>query len=353
MRSQAAPYDRTLTDIARLLGGLPPEDGAAFANVVSREAWQKYRVAMDTNWSRERAERFGAIAAWRDRELGGLQSACRVLLYPFGGPDILHATLFFPRCDTYVLFGLEHLGSIPPLARLPAARIDRLVADLQSSLADLFTRHYFITEDMMKELTTSDLDGITPLLLMLLGRHGARITAVDRVQLTDTGTAVPIPVAARGSPTKGALVATRVQFVADGWDRPQQVIYFRAPADNAGLSRQPLVAAYLRTLAPTTTFMKSASYLLHADAFSDLRSVILETSSAILQDDTAVPYRFFTSPWRVTLYGRYVGPVADFRYGFQADLEQAYSAATPAPLPFTFGYHWRDEGSGVMLAVRR
>jgi len=347
-----ATYDRELTDTARLLGGMRAEDEQRFAKVMGLQTWQDYRASMDDNWTRERDGRFAAIAGWRDRELGGAGARCGVLLYPFGGPDILHATLFFPRCQTFVLFGLEHLGSVPRFDRLSAERLDRLVGDLRASMVDFFTRQYFITKEMESELADRDLDGITPLLLMLLARQDARIVGVDRVVLTGEG-ATPEPATQGPSAGGPPLVGSRVRFLGAGRDEPQEVIYFRAPADNARLERQPAIEAYLRHLAPATTFIKSASYLLHTNEFSRMRSVILDTSSVLLQDDSGVPYRFLTSPpWRVTLYGQYARPIADFNYGFQKNLEAAYAEAAPGSLPFTFGYHWRDQISGVMLASR-
>jgi hypothetical protein len=44
--------------------------------------------------------------------------------------------------------------------------------------------------------------------------------------------------------------------------------------------------------------------------------------------------------------------VSDFNYGYQKDLEAAYTAANPPELPFSYGYHWRDGHFGVMLALR-
>ncbi len=147
------------------------------------------------------------------------------------------------------------------------------------------------------------------------------------------------------------MKALRVTFLEAGSDRPQTVIYFRAQAENAGLKK--VVAAYLRQLAPATTMLKSASYLLHDEQFSSIRSVILESSAAILQDDSGMPYRFLNKPeWRLKLYGKYTKPVSDFNYGFQPDLDAAYKKANPPELPFSYGYHWRDGSFGVMLATR-
>ncbi len=144
--------------------------------------------------------------------------------------------------------------------------------------------------------------------------------------LTETGV-VPLEGTLADAKKKGLVAASRVRFLSPGAEAPQEVIYFRAPADNAGLKRLPVVEQYIRHLSPATTFMKSASYLLHTDPFSVMRSAILEASTAILQDDTGVPYRFLKAPvWQVTLYGQYAKPIADFHYGFQRDLEAAYGA---------------------------
>ena len=113
--------------------------------------------------------------------------------------------------------------------------------------------------------------------------------------------------------------------------------------------------ASLKALAPFTTFVKSASYLMHDDRFGTIRSMVLNDSSSILQDDTGVPFRFFdTSAWALTLYGKYTKPIADFNYGFQKDLDAAFAQPGAArDLPFTFGYHWRVGSSSVMLAIRQ
>jgi hypothetical protein len=149
------------------------------------------------------------------------------------------------------------------------------------------------------------------------------------------------------------VAAVRVTFVQRGSSHPQSVVYFRAQAEDAGIEKRPVVRAYLRSYAPYITMLKSASYLLHDPQFSVIRTDLLDGSSAILQDDSGMPYRFLKTPkWKVTLYGKYSKPVSDFNYGYQKDLEAAYTAANPPELPFSYGYHWRDGHFGVMLALR-
>jgi hypothetical protein len=341
------PYDRTLTDVARVLGGMLPEDPSRFTNITNLASWQAFHQQMDTDWASDLANRYKAVATWRDRELGPLENNCHTLMYPFAGPDIMNAYQFFPACDTYVLFGLEQLGSAPKLDRLSATDGDRLVADVHEALSDLFTRHYFITKTMMTELSGSYVNGTLPVMLLMLARLDAHIMNVERLVLTEKGLEAP---------TAGAqnqVAAVRVTFVQRGSSHPQSVVYFRAQAEDAGIEKRPVVRAYLRSYAPYITMLKSASYLLHDPQFSVIRTDLLDGSSAILQDDSGMPYRFLKTPkWKVTLYGKYSKPVSDFNYGYQKDLEAAYTAANPPELPFSYGYHWRDGHFGVMLALR-
>src|SRR4051812_47721230 len=105
------PYDRALTDTARVLAGMMPEDPSRFTNVTGQASWQQYHQQMDTDWASDLDHRYKTLAEWRDREIGPLVNGCHTLMYPFAGPDIMNAYQFFPKCDTYVMFGLEQLGT--------------------------------------------------------------------------------------------------------------------------------------------------------------------------------------------------------------------------------------------------
>ena len=104
----------------------------------------------------------------------------------------------------------------------------------------------------------------------------------------------------------------------------------------------------------STVLLKSASYLLHDSQFSNTRAMLLEAADVVVQDDTGIPYRFISqSPWQVKLYGRYHKPIRPMRYGFQKDLEAAYNLRQDqVPLPFPFGYYWRGQQSGLIVAHR-
>ena len=105
---------------------------------------------------------------------------------------------------------------------------------------------------------------------------------------------------------------------------------------------------------PATALIKSASYLLHDNQFAQTRALLLESADVVVQDDTGIPYRYFSqAPWQVKLYGRYHKPIKPMTYGYQKDLDAAFKAKSDLPdLPFPFGYHWRGKQSGLMVVHR-
>jgi hypothetical protein len=343
-----------------VLAGLEPEDAARFARVTNSPAWRAHRTEFDRNWSRLNAERFAVMREWRDRELKPAADACDTLFYPFGGPDFLNAYVLYPGCQRYLLFGLEPVGTVPALDRLAEDRADALLAELRESLSDVFVRDYFITKTMMNELRTPEIDGTLPLLLTFLARLDARVVGVamdgqwNPASLA-TPSADPSAGAVHGPPRSRRVPGVTIRFMAAGSMRVQSLSYIRVQMEDAEFAKQVDLLSYLNRVAPFTTFVKSASYLMHDDRFSRVRSLVVARSRSVLQDDTGVPYRFFDkSMWELTLFGQYTPPVRDFNYGLQKDLAAAYQQSSHARvLPFSFGYHWRQGTSSVMLAVRK
>ncbi|MCX6543682.1 MAG: hypothetical protein NTV05_04625 [Acidobacteria bacterium] len=354
-------YDHGLTDQARVIAGMDPEDVQRFAPVIARASWKAHKKEFDANWAQVEQQRFGLMREWRNKEFKAIADGCDTLFYPFGGPDFLNAYLIYPSCKTYLLFGLESVGSIPAIEKMKDDKIDAELAQLFEALSDIFKRDYFITKTMQSELRTAEVDGTLPVILTFLARLDAKIVRIE----TDgpwNRPAAAAPAAAAGTdpagtirPRSGRLPSVTVSFVGPNSDRIQQVTYIRVDMMNPAYSTRTQLLNYLKGLGPLTTFVKSASYLMHDDRFSLVRSTVLEQSSSLLQDDTGVPYRFFdAAKWNLTFYGKYSAPIKDFNYGFQKDLDAVYQRPGVArELPFSFGYHWHEGTSSVMLAVRK
>lgn len=327
---------------ARLLAGIAPShaDHAALADT---EAWKTHRLAMQKSWTRVRDGQLAAMQKWRKTELPSQCPAGNTLFYPFSGPDFLNAWTFFPECDTYVLFGLEPVGEMPDPAALQPQAFGRLLAEVRDSMINLFERNYFVTSRMQLQLRTERLRGVLPLLTMSMVLAGAEVVAISPA---------PFP---RMAGRKHDLNGVTIDFLAPGSPRPRRLIFYTLDASDKGLADYPVFVDYLRGMKPTTTLLKSASYLLHITEFRRMRNTILDMSAFILQDDTGVPYaQLLKAGWNVRPYGTYVVPIPPFERQYQPELTAVFARDNPQPLPFRFGYHADlSEQRSMLLVARR
>jgi hypothetical protein len=371
--SQALRADQDLgaqwrvNSTARLMAGLAPWH-PAHLEFAKTEAWKEHSTAMQTAWSQTVANRVKPMVAWRDKTISPTCPVGKTVLYPFSGPDFFNANWLFPDCDTFIMFGLEHPGELPNIEAMNERQIARLMTDVRAATSDLFDRNYFITENMARHLRTQQVRGVVPLLAIELAISGMDILRIVPYEIPGTF-ATPTAVAdaavssGDGSPDAGSkqrplrqLKAVAIEFRSGDSPRLKRLIYFSVDATDNGLAKYPQFVAFLRSLGPTTTLLKSASYLLHSNNFRLIRKTVLDVSGYLVQDDSGVPYgTLASSGWDVRLHGTYAVPIPPFQGAFQPALATAYKAKHPDPLPFTFGYNFRDqrdERSHMIIGVR-
>ena len=336
-----------LNATAHLMAGLP-ESRSPFAQTA---AWKEHSAFMRSAWARLNGRQVAAMTTWRDAELGKACPAGGTLMYPFSGPDFLNAYWLFPGCETIVMFGLEHIGEVPNVGAMSERDLVQLTADVRKAMSNFIDRNYFITDSMARQLRTSQLRGVLPVFMLSMALSGMEIVSVAPLELAP----LPRETPAEGQPMR-QLKGVTIEFRAPGAAAPQRVNYFTVDAADRGLAHYPEFLAYIRTLGPTTTFIKSASYLLQNNEFRQVRAALLDVSGVIVQDDTGVPYAMLENRgWKVHLHGRYGRPIPPFGGAFQVGLSRAYKAQEPAPLPFTFGYQYhdfRDTRSNLIVAQR-
>ena len=106
--------------------------------------------------------------------------------------------------------------------------------------------------------------------------------------------------------------------------------------------------AYLNNLDPKcTSFLKSATYLMHKSYFSIIRNTVLNKSVMVLQDDSGISYKFYDkAKWEISLFGTYTAPISMFKEHYEADLFEAYKKVSK-PINFRYGY---NQKSNLLLA---
>jgi hypothetical protein len=345
-------FNRRATATAQILAGIVPYPlDPALNRLVETEAFKGHQQWMTHSWNQVRG-RIQSIETWRGQEIKVAAAQKKNLLYPFSGPDFMNAYTFFPDHSRYIFFSLERPGSLPDLESVTQTQFIKLLQDVRSAFRDIFERNYFITSYMTKQLTTPWVRGSVPVMATMMALMNRRVVRIEPLDLfPELNQAYDAPEAKR---PRVLMRAVRMEFVQPGSAATQQLYYVSLDATDKALEFYPDFLQWVAQYKPATVLLKSASYLLHDNQFSKTRTMLLDAADVVVQDDTGIPYRFISqNPWQVKLYGRYNRPIRPMTYGYQKDLETAYnSRSEQTPLPFPFGYHWRGQQSGLIVAHR-
>jgi hypothetical protein len=332
------------TGAAQWIAGL---SDSAFSSTLSPEqhaGWNSFAKLSLSAWTNLKRQYLDRIDVWRNRNLADLPSH-ETAFYPFGGPDAANLLAFFPDSRDYIMVGLEPVGCIP--SNISAYTPDYFT-ELRHSLNSVVSLGFFKTDDMRKDVTQSDLNGVLPLLLYLVSRSGYTVADVTPIGISSAGSAVP-----SAGLTNMAASGVAIQF-NDARHGTRTLRYFSLNLENSRLKRNAAAATFLKNLPDTVTLTKAASYLMHKAYFSTIRGTILSKSRLVVEEDSGIPYHYFEpATWDVRLFGVYAAPIQLFKDWNQDDLKAAYASATGVPpLDFAIGYRHRGQ-SNLIVAVRK
>jgi hypothetical protein len=350
---QTFPRDPLYDEIASFLAGRPCRI-SPYKEFQGTDDYRAYAAALDEKWSAMETGRMKPIGVWAGREIAESRSATSTVLYPFGGPDALTPLILYPEAAHYLLLGLEFVGRMPEFQSTEGESAGRYILSLRDALDDFFKKSYFITKNMNAELANDKVDGVLPILCFFLKRGGFTISSVRRLDLAETGAAIESPYPGEKRKRRRPF-GVRIAFFTEGTDVLREMSYISCDLENDAFGGEKSLFRYLGNLPWETTFIKSASYLMHYREFSHIRDLVLARSRFILQDDTGIPYRYFRpDKWDVRLYGSFAPPVADFKNVDQPDLRQAFEEPGKArPLPFPIGYHWGSKKVALIYVVKK
>ncbi|MGI4742297.1 MAG: hypothetical protein ACRYG7_44635 [Janthinobacterium lividum] len=345
------PDTANVQNVAAYLSGLPPQTGTPLATLAAQPTWQAFAKDQNKSWAKYRATHTDRMNRWAATELDSVRQATTTVFYPFSGPDFLNVFTLFPTASTYVMFGLEPVGSVPSRENLenPA-----LLPAVKKSLWSVLNFSFFRTNDMAIDLKSVNLDGAVPLIMLFAARTGNHLQSVRSVQLDAQGQFHAVTDTTRAPGSKAIQGAELKLQATDGTEKT--IYYFSADLSDWKLNTKDAPLRYVRTLGPLTTYVKSATYLMHKSYFSKVRNLVLERSNYLLQDDSGIAMRYFPkNNWQFTYYGTYRRPINLFAKQYQPELTTAYhdSLHRARPLPFGTGYNWRQTDSNLLLAKRR
>lgn len=327
--------DAKLNDTARFIAGMPVENKESKLYALSQtESWKQHSKNMDQIWS-SFLQTAPKVMNFSQTELSEINEKYKTLFYPFGGPDFLFSNTFFPNMDTYFLIGLERTGNTPKVKH-PSLATYHLY---QNAVSDILNLSFFRTKDMKMELQNDTIDGVTPIICLLMARSERDIIRIEQKYLNEEGEIIPLENEEGTINAKNKLI--EFTYCKKGSNKIQTLYYLSTDLSNGGLQGNRGLKAYIEKLERPTTacFIKSASYLMHVNYFSNIRNGILNHVSAIMQDDSGIPWKYYDqSIWNIKLYGSFYKPISMFAAYPQTDLRDSYQTANPKPINFRMGY---------------
>ncbi len=350
--SKPTPRQRYADDVGRFLAGRPAKPGSSLAALDQDGAWVRHREEMDRAWNRLSTELIVAARVFQGQELSSPKVANSLVFYPFSGPDALMVTTFFPHSPTYIMVGLEPAGTLPSPTLLERKALGTYLAAMRETVGSELGRSFFITRQMDRQFRGQVTDGLFLPILQLLVRTNHTILGFRYIRLDDNGRVVERAADYR-APGRVGNKGLEIDFQSDGDGSLHKLLYFSVNLSDEMLRQNRPFMSFVSGLKTPVTFLKATSYMIHKPEFSSIRERVLASSGAVLQDDSGIPYRFFTTPpWRVQLYGQYVRPYGSFRWLEQKDLQQAYLSSSPKVLSFRIGYGYGRVPSNLLLAAK-
>jgi len=310
---------------AKFLAGMSVK-GTPLEKQSANPDWIAYAADSDRDWKRFDEEQLNKIRTWAAQALAPAYEDRGPLYYMFSGPDFLYAYAFFPNAGTYILCGIEPVGTMPDIDKIPRETLASSLANLRKSFSSIFGQSYFITKFMMTDLKKTQLNGTLPLLYVFLARSGCTIESVAMVALDKEGKFVP-------PESKETTPGVKIVFRGSKGKQQQTLYYFASDLRDAPTKANPGLSKFCEQQGQGVTFLKAAAYLMGQDKFNLVRDFLLTHSKLILQDESGIPYKFIEpEKWDIKIYAK------------------DRDVAKPTRLPFTFGYE-QQSASSVMVAT--
>ena len=335
---RASADDWDADSAARYFAGMTADHRAAFKHERGSPEWSAYARDFEQRWTKLND---GPLSAARAFAATHIRSKHAVAYYLFSGPDLPFVNALFPNAAVYVLNGLEpatDLGQLPAFIGSSHSLIR-----LRASFANYFKLGFFKTNEMKRE---QEFAGIAPVLMALLVRSGNRLKTIEAFQLGDDGQL-----------NYGEFVPNRpdglkIAFV-DSRSRSKLLYYFAVDLANDG-AKSAAFLRFCRTTGAGDSLLKSASYLLHQDGFSDLREQLINRSRFLVQDDSGIPVRYLNkTDWTLQLFGKYLPPIGQFEKYYQPELASLPQPGKFRAYAFDTGYLGQIGGAHFLLAKRR
>ncbi|MEY2488910.1 MAG: hypothetical protein QOC70_852 [Verrucomicrobiota bacterium] len=321
--AKALASDPTADATAKFLAGLPVK-GTPLESHSNNPEWAEHATDLGRAWERLEKEQLSKIRAWAPKTLGPAYEDRGSMYYMFSGPDFLYANIFFPNASTYILCGIEPVGPLPDIDKIPSADLASALTGLRKSLSSVLNESYFITKYMRTDFKQTQLTGTLPIFYVFLARAGCTVASVTPVALDRDGKFVP----AGPETTPGVKIV-----FSNPSKREQTLYYFTSDLGDKAVKANPGFSNFCERQGQGLSLLKAACNYMGTNNFTMVRGFLLTHSKILLQDESGIPYSFVEpEKWNIRLFAK------------------PHAQDKPVRLDFSFGYK-EQSCSSVMVAT--
>ncbi len=342
-------------EFARFYAGIGQDSASSIQYIDTNKIWIRHHEKFTQFWDSATTTRINPMTEFAHSELQILADSVHSLLYPFSGPDFLHANIFFPNTQKIVMFGLERVGNVPEVADLTDKQMGTFFKAMRRSLDSIFIWGYFMTNDMSKDFARSlELKGVVPVIMMSMAKADFEVHNVKKITLNNKGEVVDFLPGRKDSddPNDTYISGIEIKYQKPSDSLARTLYYFSHNVSDENLQKTPEFLKFLTNQNFDATYLKAASYL--CGYLNSIRKEALK-SKYILQDDSGIEIKYFDDKtWNRQLWGTYTRPIRQFKYTKQAKLVEIYKNDTNVrALPFKIGYCSRFSMGNLMLFTRK
>lgn len=350
------PIDTQTNNYSRLIAG--KDSILSYPNSWDKDFIRNFASLTTAKINRIKKERLDKMTVWNMSNLDRNNiSKNQFVFYPFSGGDFIHVNALFPEAKEYLMVAREDVGEIPNFMEKDAAFVNEYLSDVDTVLRDIYNKSYFITKNMVEDTKKRTLvNGMFPLILWASINSGHEIVGYRYMMMNDSLADLEEKTVDHGD-TKPDAVEITLKII--GSEKVRKITYLSCDISDDGFVKRKSIFDYVQKKVPNgcNSFVKSASYLMHYGSFKTIRSLVMDKSQFLLQDDTGIPIKYFSNDkWKIELFGVYEKPVKDFDESvYQKDLASAYkdSSMYRGNINFSLGYHWGSRNQNQMISIKR
>ena len=271
----------------------------------------------------------------------------KIVLYPFGGGDLISAMVVFRDFDELTTLSLEPSGDPRGIDELSKSSIESYLHRVRNELAHLVSANHSITKNMIKSMRSGKLPTHLIMALAALDVHGFEPVSLRYFTIEPDGSlhylerdeidAITDPDWDKRNVSFGNV---ELQFVRVGEPDGKVRIYrhIQGNLDDEHLTADGRILAHLKGKGTISVITKAASFLLWWDTFDMIRDYLLDNMEWMVSDATGIPPSFAVPRgFEQQTWGKFAGPI--LRPGPKKyEMIKLWKDNPKQKLKFQFGY---------------